>query len=66
MLTIVISACLIADPKSCKDYTLPVDGDMDTVQCALIAPPFLANWQETHPQWTVKRWKCQPTTMNDT
>jgi hypothetical protein len=66
MLTIVISACLVADPKSCKDYTLPVDGDMDTVQCALIAPPFLANWQETHPQWTVKRWKCQPATMNDT
>lgn len=66
MLTIVISACLISDPASCKDYKLPVDGDMDTVQCSLLAPPFLANWQESHPDWAVKRWKCVPTTVNDT
>ncbi len=66
MLTIVISACLIAEPASCKDYKLPVDGDMDTTQCAMMAPPFLANWADAHPQWQVKKWKCQPTTMNDT
>ncbi len=65
MLTIVISACLIADPSSCRDYTLPVDGDMDAMRCALEAPPFLATWQQSHPQWTVRRWKCQPAIFDD-
>ncbi len=66
MLTIIISACLITDPSSCKDYRMPVEGDMDTVQCSMLAPPFLANWQQAHPQMAIKRWKCQPTTMDDT
>lgn len=65
MLTIVISACLLSDPNVCKEYKLPLDGDMDTTQCAMFAPPFLANWSNDHPQWQVKRWVCRPATEND-
>lgn len=65
MLTIIISACLISDPNSCKDYRLPVEGGMDAVQCSLMAPPYLATWMESHPELAIKKWKCQPAAMED-
>ncbi|HKZ95649.1 MAG TPA: hypothetical protein VJ045_01565 [Hyphomicrobiaceae bacterium] len=66
MMTIILSACLIADPKVCKDYRLPLDGDMSAMQCAVNAPPFFAQWAEEHPAWRVMRWTCQPASLNDT
>lgn len=66
MLTIVLSACLISDPGVCKDYKMPVDGDMDATQCALVAPPYFAAWATEHPGWQIRRWKCLSSSLNDT
>jgi hypothetical protein len=66
MMTIILSACLIADPRQCKDFRLPLDGEMTTTSCAMNAPPFFAQWSEEHPAWRVMRWKCQPAGLNDT
>jgi hypothetical protein len=39
---------------------------MDASQCAMYAPPFFAQWADEHPDWTIKRWKCQAATEDDT
>jgi hypothetical protein len=66
MMTIILSACLVADPGQCKDFRLPLDGDWDTRSCAMSAPPYFAKWMDEHPAWRVMRWKCQPSSLNDT
>lgn len=66
MLTIVLSACLVADPQQCRDFKIPLDVNMDAMQCAMAAPPYFAQWAGEHPKWQIRRWKCQPTGLNDT
>jgi len=66
MMTIILSACLVADPNQCKDFRLPLDVQMDSTQCTMSAPPYFAQWMEDHPKWQVRRWKCQPGSLSDT
>lgn len=66
MIAIVISACLISDPEVCKDYRIPLSIDVDSISCALHAPPHFAKWAEEHPQWKIVRWGCRPASVSDT
>jgi|APFEC2959095171_1045051.scaffolds.fasta_scaffold28232_2 hypothetical protein len=68
MLSIILSACLIANPSHCRDFKIPLDAEvgMDSMRCAMAAQPHFAKWNEEHPQWRIKRWKCQTASMNDT
>jgi hypothetical protein len=66
MMTIILTACMISDPNVCKDHRMPVDGDMDVTQCAMHAPPYIAQWADQHPEWQFKSWKCMPGNLNDT
>ncbi len=66
MLAIVLSACLIADPKHCRDFKIPLDVSMDAMQCTMAAPPYFAQWAEEHPKWQIRRWTCQSSSLNDT
>lgn len=69
MIAIILSACLIADPNQCKDFKIPLDAStdgMDPQSCAMLAPPYFAQWASEHPAWQVRRWKCQPAGQNDT
>ena len=66
MLTIILSACLVIDPHQCRDFKIPLDVNMDAMQCAMAAPPYFAQWAEEHPKWQIRRWKCQPSGLNDT
>lgn len=65
MLSIIVSACLIADPKECRDFKIPVDFAMPAKYCTRAAQPICAGWAAQHPQWEIKRWRCQPSTQND-
>lgn len=58
MIAIILSACLANDPHVCKDYKISVDSNLDTTQCAMYAPPYFAEWNEQHPGWQIKRWRC--------
>lgn len=65
MLAIVISACLIADPGTCRDYRMPLDINTDTATCALNAPPHFAQWADEHPGWRIVKWRCAARTSQD-
>ncbi len=66
MLSIILSACLVSNPGQCKDFKIPLDVNMDALQCAMAAPPYFAQWAEEHPGWQIRRWKCQSSALNDT
>jgi len=65
MLSIILSACLVANPQECRDFKIPLDTSADTLHCAMAAPPYFAQWADEHPAWQIRRWKCQPTSQND-
>ncbi len=65
MLSVILSACLIADPNECRDFKIPVDFRMPAKYCTAAAAPVCARWASEHPQWQIKRWKCQPSSLND-
>ena len=65
MITIVISACLIADPSVCKDHRVPLLRNIDPAQCAQDALPHFAAWAAAHPAWKIKRWRCTTTSVEE-
>jgi hypothetical protein len=65
MLAIIISACLVADPGTCKDYRVSVDQDVEPSKCALWAPPHFAQWAEEHPGWRITKWHCTNKSAKD-
>lgn len=58
MLAIIVSACMINDPKVCKDYKIQLQEEMDSLTCAMYAAPYFVPWQQEHPGWQIKRWRC--------
>lgn len=58
MIALIIHACLLSDPATCRDYEIPVLASTQPTVCALHAPPHFAKWAEEHPEWTIKRWRC--------
>ena len=53
------------DPGVCKDYRIPLSSDVDPSRCAMQAPPYFAQWNEEHPGWTIKKWRCTTSSEND-
>jgi len=61
MLELLISVCLIDSPTRCKDVALSYAAESLTpFQCMMGAQPEIAKWSDSHPQWAIKRWTCQP------
>jgi hypothetical protein len=65
MIAIVISACLTGDPGVCKDYRIPLAAHVDSGRCMVQAQPHFARWVEQHPGWTIKRWRCTSSDVQD-
>ena len=63
MLSIILSTCLIADPGQCREFKIQTDL---AKYCTMKAQPVVAQWSGEHPQWEIKGWSCQPSTLNDT
>lgn len=65
MVSIIISACLLADPKVCRDYRVPLNESYDPARCYLYAQPHFAKWAAEHPAWDIKKWKCVDNDVKD-
>ncbi|HMN38582.1 MAG TPA: hypothetical protein PKD49_12860 [Hyphomicrobium sp.] len=65
MLAIILSACLANEPSVCREYKIQLQEQMDTLSCAMYAPPYLVPWSEEHPGWQIKRWRCAPASEDD-
>lgn len=60
MIELLISACMLNGPV-CKDFSLLFDDhELSVMTCTVNGQAMIAPWQESHPQWKIRRWTCRP------
>ncbi|MDQ0467103.1 hypothetical protein [Labrys wisconsinensis] len=58
---IVLSACLIASPATCREERINWSmEDATPMRCLMLSQETLAQWKESHPRWQIARWSCVP------
>ena len=66
LMELVITVCAAAQMSLCEDQRLPFEANMSLRQCAMAAPPYIAQWIGDHPKWTAVRWRCEYPAMHET
>jgi hypothetical protein len=56
---LIITVCAVLSPTTCEETRLVFDATMSPAQCAMAAPPYIAQWIGEHPKWTAVRWRCE-------
>lgn len=59
MMELAFLACLSTSPQTCENRSL-LYTDISAFTCMMAAQPELAKWADTHPDWKISRWACQP------
>jgi hypothetical protein len=59
LMQLVITVCAVASPTNCQDTHLTFASQGSLMQCAMQAPPYIAQWIGQHPQWNAVRWHCE-------
>jgi hypothetical protein len=59
MIELVITACIVATPDTCRDQRVLIEASATPQQCMMNAMPTIAQWGSQHPKWFVQKWKCQ-------
>lgn len=63
-IALVLTVCLVSNQAQCEDQELIFESYGSLAQCMFAAPPYIAEWQSTHPAWKVARWRCSPPGAN--
>jgi hypothetical protein len=56
---LVITVCAVLSPTTCEETRLVFDSNISLRQCAMSAPPYIAQWVGEHPKWTAVKWRCE-------
>lgn len=59
LIAIVFTVCALAHPDQCRDERLAFASSGSLRQCVMSAQPYLAQWIGEHPQWSIKRYRCE-------
>lgn len=59
MINLVLTVCAVMSPNTCEERNLSFTADFSLRQCAMAAPPYIAQWIGEHPQWTAVKWHCE-------
>ena len=62
---LVITVCAVLSPTTCEETRLVFDSNASLAQCAMAAPPYIAQWIGEHPKWTAVKWRCEYPHSND-
>jgi hypothetical protein len=65
VIAILLTACLIGEPTTCRDDKIALLPGVSLTQCLMTALPQLAKWSEEHPGWHVERWQCGNASRQD-
>ncbi len=59
LMELILTVCALAQPTSCEETSLAfVDQGESLMQCAMSAPPTIAQWVGQHPTRFVAKWRC--------
>jgi hypothetical protein len=56
---LVVTVCAVLSPATCQETHLMFPGAISVQQCAMGAPPYIAQWIGEHPKWNAVRWRCE-------
>ena len=59
LIELVLTVCAIAQSNACQDQHLQFMANQSLAQCAMAAPPYIAQWIGDHPKWVAVRWHCE-------
>jgi hypothetical protein len=65
MIEVIVTVCALAQPSRCEDQHLQYSLEGSLRQCAMNAQPYLAQWINNHPKWTIVRWHCEVPHMQE-
>lgn len=58
---LLLSVCLIAQPDQCREERISLSYERTSpFLCLRNSQSTIANWQSSHPEWHVARWRCAP------
>jgi hypothetical protein len=58
MIEVIMTVCALANPSQCEEQHLQYAGQGSLRQCVMNAQPYLAEWINEHPKWSIVRWRC--------
>jgi hypothetical protein len=58
-IALIITVCAVASPSQCEEKHLVFSSASSPQQCAMAAPPYIAQWIGQHPNWTAVKWRCE-------
>jgi hypothetical protein len=58
MIEIIVTVCALAQPSQCEEQHLQYAFGGSPRQCTMNAQPYLAQWLNQHPKWSIVRWRC--------
>ena len=59
LIDLVITVCAVLSPNTCEEKHLVFSANFSLQQCAMAAPPYIAQWIGDHPKWHAVRWRCE-------
>ncbi|HLZ04727.1 MAG TPA: hypothetical protein VKR55_21585 [Bradyrhizobium sp.] len=62
---LIITVCAVLAPTKCEERSLSFSANFSPRQCAMAAPPYIAQWIGQHPQWTAVKWRCEYPHMHE-
>jgi len=58
-INLIMTVCAVLSPTNCEEKSLAFSASFSLQQCAMAAPPYMAQWAGQHPNWTVVKWRCE-------
>jgi hypothetical protein len=62
---LIITVCAVLSPTSCEETHLVFSYSGSLQQCAMAAPPYIAQWVGEHRKWSAVKWRCEYPHSND-
>lgn len=59
VINLVLTVCAVMSPNACEERNLSFTANFSLQQCAMAAPPYIAQWIGDHPKWTAVKWRCE-------
>lgn len=59
LVDLIVTVCMIAHPQSCENRHLLFESKGSLRSCMYEAQFYLAQWSGEHPEFSIKRWRCE-------
>jgi hypothetical protein len=58
LVDLIVLACSLANPAACREYHMLLQSTESLQTCTMRAQPYLARWNDEHPDLRIARWHC--------